>query len=491
MAGMFNILLITTDSQRTDTLGCMGAPFAYSPHLDALARRGVLFTQAHSASPVCMPARCSIMTGLHAPLHGCTENGLRRRGDLPLFTDALKELGYTNIMAGKTHFGPLPSSFDYQYLVKGEKGGDSDDCFAEEMRRRGYSRASSHPNPVPEEYCLDSLIVDKTIEAVSAVKKTGKPFFAFCSLLSPHSPLDPPGRWLTEDLFKEPIPPPDFERNEWEKLPPGLKKICGIPNPNQGQMGKEERLLEARGNVADNLCREEMMDYRELYYRSAAYCDSLVGRLTGFLDDSGLRKNTLVIFSSDHGIQNFDHGFNDKHNYYDESLRVPFIMSLPGVLPEHESRGFASHVDLASTITAAAGGNRGFGGGFDLFTPLSRGEGSPRRCAVSALYGSLALVTERWKLEYYYHDNRFRLFDRIGDAGEKRDLGEDPEYAPVRNALARALLMWRTGLIDTEALKKMTGPGGPVAMRVIDDVLCRNPWENEERLDTLIRETGL
>jgi len=488
MTAQYNILLITSDSQRTDTLGCMGSPFACSPHLDALAGQGVLFTQAHSASPVCMPARCSIMTGLHAPLHACMENGLERREDVLFFTDTLKQAGYTTLMAGKTHFGPVPPSFDIQLIAKGEKNSNADDMYARELLQRGYARSSSHPNPVPEKDCLESLIVDKTIESLEKLKKNGKPFFAFCSLLSPHSPVDPPGKWMTDSIFKGTIPPPRFRPGEWETLPESLREFCGIPNPAQNEMKFPGNIQEAQGNIAGKLGMDEMTSYRELYYRSAAYVDSLVGRLMDFLDAAGLRKNTLVIFTSDHGLQNFDHGFNDKHNYYDESFRVPFIMSLPGLLPENEKRGFASHVDIAPTVIAAAGGSCDYANGFDLFTPLARREELPRHFAAASLYGSLALVTEHWKLEHYYLDNVTRLFDRRNDPGETRDIAAVPGYAEVQASLSHALLLWRSGLTDIAALKKASGPGGPVAMRVVNRIKSEKGQNNEMKTEMALRE---
>ena len=88
--GRPNILLITTDTQRWDTLRCMGSEFAVSPNADRLAKEGVLFRQGHTASPVCQPARCSLLTGQHTHIHGCIENGISRRTDLPVFSDLLK-----------------------------------------------------------------------------------------------------------------------------------------------------------------------------------------------------------------------------------------------------------------------------------------------------------------------------------------------------------------------------------------------------------------
>ncbi len=111
MKNLLNILLITTDSQRWDSLHCMGSEFAISPHLDRLASEGVLFENAHTSSPVCMPARCSLMTGVHAHVHGSIENGFHRHTHLPMLPDLLKAQGYHTIMVGKTHFDPVPESF--------------------------------------------------------------------------------------------------------------------------------------------------------------------------------------------------------------------------------------------------------------------------------------------------------------------------------------------------------------------------------------------
>jgi arylsulfatase A-like enzyme len=144
--GKPNILLITTDSQRWDTLRCMGSEFAVSPNLDRLAAEGVLFEEAHASSIVCSPTRCSLLTGVHTPIHGCIENGISRLTHLPVFPDLLKEQGYTNIMVGKTHFGPLPESFDVAHLAT-EKSSDADDAYGKFIRGKGYPRATKHPNP--------------------------------------------------------------------------------------------------------------------------------------------------------------------------------------------------------------------------------------------------------------------------------------------------------------------------------------------------------
>jgi arylsulfatase A-like enzyme len=472
-----NILLITTDSQRCDTLRCMGSEFAISPHLDRLAAEGVLFEQAHTASPVCMPTRCTLMTGVHTPIHGCIENGIRRREPMPMFTDKLKELGYRTIMVGKTHFGKIPDSFDVVHAV-GEKSSDADDAYAKYIRPLGYSRASKHPNPVPEELFMEAFLVDTTIREIESALGTGgngdgsgerEPFFAFCSMVSPHDPLDPPGRFAT--LYDDvELPPINFVEGETDSFPAHMKRLIGLGPEGKGKKVKGHTL-------------EEIDHERRLYYGSAAYCDEQVGRLMDYLDRKGLRESTLVLFTSDHGQQLMDHGFNDKHNYYDSSWRVPFIMSMPGTLPAGEKRDFAVWSDIPSTILGAAGGSMAHIQGFDLFTPLTEGLPSPRRCAVATLYKSAAMTTERWKLEYYFEERSGRLFDRLNDPLERTDLFENAEHSGIRSMMVEALLGWRSDLSDVHELIEGTSGGGPVARRIAPHTKAMRGVDSEIRLN--------
>lgn len=478
-----NILLITTDTSRTDTLGCYGSPYAVSPNLDRLAAEGVLFEQAHTPSPVCMPARCSLLTGVHTPVHGCIENGLARRTDLAVFPDLLKEAGYTNIMVGKTHFGPVPDSFDVQDILQGGKGVEGDDGYGRHLRAHGFGRATSHPNPVPEELFLEAYLVDRTIEEVERARLTGSPFFAFCSMLSPHGPLDPPGAWA--HLFDDrPLPVLNVVPGEVTTHPLHQRRLLG-------HVGREQDLPGFTGGVPD---MEWIDQRRRLYYGLAAYCDAQIGRLLQYLDRSGLRENTLVIFTSDHGTLLFDHGFDDKHSYYDASWRVPLLMRLPGVLPEGERRGFAIWNDLTATVLAAAGAELPSAQGFDLFTPLAEGRESPRWYAVGTLYKSCAVATRRWKLEYDIEERTGRLFDRVADPLEQHDRYGEAGHRDVRDGLLHALLSWRADLTDVEFLRRRTGeagdggPGGHVATRLAGYRRALRGTDAEQRLgDDLAR----
>ncbi len=468
-----NILLITTDTQRCDTLNCMGYDFAKSPHLDRVAREGVMFTQAHTTSPVCGPTRCSLITGVHPPIHGAIENGMRRREDLEVFPDALTEAGYTCIMSGKTHFGDVPESFTIDYSTSGSHNSKNKDAYTDKLKEHGFDdRPRSYPHSVPDDLFYDGYTTTMTLKGIDEAleKNPDAPFFAFCSMLSPHGPLIPPGEW--GEVYTDADLPPFPKNPGTDSEPEHAQKLLAL---------KDQR----------SRSEAEINEIRRLYYGLSAYCDHQVGRMLDHLDARGLTDNTLVIFTSDHGIDLYDHGFDNKHVYYDNTWRVPLLMRLPGAIDAGSTREFAIWNDVPATILGAAGLSSDLIQGFDLFGPIVKGEVSPRRCAVGSLYKSCALATKRWKLEYYFEEATCRLFDREKDPGEYQDLSQSETHAGVRAALVEALLAWRGDIVNTEFLKARTNGNAPVANRVTGFVKEITGREPEERLNVQAEEIDL
>lgn len=466
-----NILLITTDTQRCDTLNCMGYDFAKSPGLDRMAREGVMFTQGHTTSPVCGPTRCSLITGVHPPVHGAIENGINRREDLAVFPDALQEAGYTCAMIGKTHFGETPASFAIDYSMTGSSRAQGEDLYTTHLKEHGYTKPTAYPHDVPEELFFDAYATDKTMEAIDLALSDSPdaPFFAFLSMHAPHGPLHPPGRWGT--LYSDDDLPPFPANPSIGSEPEHAKKLLGLKDNEQSAAQINEK--------------------RRLYYGFSAYCDHQVARLLDYLDEKGLTENTLVIFTSDHGIDLYDHGFDNKHVYYDNTWRIPFLMRMPGTLEAGATRDFAIWNDIPTTILGAAGLTSDTMQGFDLFTPVANGEASPRRCAVGSLYKSCALATKRWKLEYYFEEGTCRLFDREKDPGEYNDLSQSEPHEKLKAVLIEALLRWRADIVDTEFLKANTNGSAPVAARVTEFVKEMKGRDPEERLNERAEEIDL
>ncbi len=440
-----NILLITTDTSRCDTLHCMGYDFARSPNIDRLAAEGVMFTNAHTSSPVCSPARSSLITGLHTPVHGNIENGVGQRKDVTTLPDIIKDAGYRTIMIGKTHFGTIPESFDtveghadFKHWIAGRKD------VPEDVSER------------PARYHSDSFFVDRTIEAIKKATAEDKPFFAFCSLDTPHPPPNVPKEFQNAYRLDQ-TPPLNYSENEEQRQPEHTKMLLNIKPENtvfaNDDPADPRYWREAVGRIYDPKFHDVIREKRRRYYDYALFTDSLVGRLVDFIDSAGLNENTLILFTSDHGQQMFDHGFNDKHNYYDESWRIPFIIRMPGTLPLGEKREFAIWNDIAPTLIAAAGRECHTMQGYDLFTPLRDNHDIPRRCAVGSVYKSCAVATKRWKFEYYLEEGIGRLFDRQEDPKEQIDLYDSAKHRELRHSLERALLTWRADICDLETMQ--------------------------------------
>ncbi len=473
-----NVLLITTDTQRCDSLRCMGGDWAVSPNLDRLAREGVLFEQAHTASPVCGPARASLFTGVHTPIHGATENNLPAHQTLTPITSLLDAAGYRNLMVGKTHFQRPATGFHVLHELHGEKGASGDDFYAHHLARHGYPRASRHPNPVPEHLFCDAFLTDTMIGELTDHLRLcrDQPFFAFLSLLSPHAPYDPPGRWA--HLYDEAtLPPLNYLPGEVDHLPQAERDLVLFGR------GMDQRAF-PDGRTPD-------MDYidaiRRRYYGLCAYCDHQVGRIVEHLDRSGLRESTLVIFTSDHGTTMYDHGFENKHSFLDASWRVPMILSQPGTLPCGLRASLASWMDIPATILARAGVEWSPVQGFDLVGPLAQNRPSPRACVSAVIYETAAVTTCRWKLEYALNDGKGRLIDRHGDPIEQTNLFDSPAHRTLRDRILVALLHWRAELTDLEDLHHRNGPGGPVAQHVASLIARRTGLDAEIRLQSALR----
>jgi len=458
--GKLNILFITTDQQRTSTLKSYGNDFAHSPNIDRLASQGVRFTDAHTVSPVCSPSRTSILTGVHVPIHGVYENGVlpHRLGLTPYFRP-LKKRGYHTALIGKTHFNPVPRLvIDHLDMHSGNKD------------RRG-------PNQPYSEF-LETYLVNKTMDWIDSVTATAgtavgrvdssKPWFVHLSMVSPHPPnWVPPGPWahIYDNVA---LPPLNWQDGSISRLPYQTRMLLNL-------LGKEADDPPAFPSGRPNMsyidqCVRVGADYpdgRLNYYAQAAYVDHEVGRILYFLELRGLANNTLVIFTSDHGTQLFDHGIgNDKHNFFDASLRVPLIMRLPGVLPAGATREFATTLDVTATILAAAGADIPADyQGFDLLAPIAAGRASPRTAAVASEYRASAVVTHSWKLAFFPEQNEGRLWNRAEDPKEENDLFtcKDGFVSEVRNGLLLALLRWRAQQDPLGYLQAHSFGGAPTA----------------------------
>jgi len=344
-----NILLITADQFRYDAMGHCGVFPVQTPHLDALAAGGTSL-EAYTPYPMCCPARASIMTGEPAFRHGVYYNGQPWHKHLETLPGVLSENGFQTIMVGKTHFYPprLHAGFDKLFLPSdlrkklaqnraqpqrepGEIGRTWDEMIVRHYQQTWPEGAD------PEQYPAVALTTHALgeLENLSKTRQckgtTAEPFFMWLSWLQPHSPCKPPPPYGT--MYRpEDVPPPVKTEEEKESFSWQNKQNL------RGWRALDEATIR---------------DFRARYLGDVSLVDAQVGRVVQKLEELGLRENTLVIFSSDHGEYMGDHHRMQKGGFHEPSSRVPLIFNGPGVKAGHRPAGLTTLCDLKPTILDA------------------------------------------------------------------------------------------------------------------------------------------
>jgi len=455
MSARPNILLITADQMRWDCLGCLGNSVIQTPNLDRLGARGVVFRNAFTPNPICVPARASIMTGNYS--HKCTgvmANAGRIREGQPLLTEVLKSVGYRTYAEGKLHFVPysepaqprlvhgfehvdlwesgrILNSFDPEGKLTGVE--DYYD-YLKEVGWAGYTRAHGVgnndvrpcPSPLPGEHYVDTWITDCSIRSIDrhVAKFPDRPFFMWMSSPKPHSPYDPPRPYDTMYDPRE-IPKPFGSADGLGERNPALERI-------------------RMSHAIDSLSAGAIQVIRSYYYGCISYLDAMIGRVVEHLEKKGLLDNTLILFASDHGDMLGDFGAFFKTTHQNGSVRVPFIVAGPGVAEGEVSDALVGLQDILPTFATVAGADIGADvHGIDLHKHLADTTKPVRDVFYSQTMESpwqSAMVTDgRWKYIYSEANATEELYDQKDDPGEERNL-VNASAQGARVADMRALL---------------------------------------------------
>lgn len=439
-----NILWLMTDEQRADSLGEGGAPWAYTPHLDRVARSGTRFAAAYTASPVCVSARACILTGRYGSSIGVLNNHHRLALDDPRFlTWALAANGYQVASFGKQHYNCARQAFD---LEGGQVLGDRvhyyhynvpvDAVEAGVVRydtgKSPWLFAGRYPGTVDETPEMEN--VRQALDWMER-RDPSRPFFLRLSFNAPHTPVVAPAPFDTL------IEPDEID------LP--------LDAPHEGAFAStthRDYLWDYAGT--HRLTEAQIRRARQCYYGSVACVDHVFGRLLDALDQKGELGNTVIAFVSDHGTHLGDHGFMQKQSFWDASARVPFFFAGPGV----RARAVDTPVNAGSllpTLLDLTGIEIPPQVEFPSLTGTLR-QGTPP--AAEPVFSEIdyglwgyrsgerrVMVRDgRWKL-WLYRDPRQPersasdpdpvLYDLEADPGETRNLAHDPAYAPVMDAL--------------------------------------------------------
>jgi len=347
--GKSNILLITTDQQRFDTINALGNRYIYTPHLNWLVDQGITFTRCYADSPICMPSRATIMTGKHGYTTGLVGNdeNIKPMATNPTLPGILTRNGYQTRAQGKMHFSPIRAHYGFEYmeLPLDYYRERSQNVHLGLPKQHGVGENEIEPaiSTVDEVNSLTYWTVKRSIDFLETRDDT-RPFFLWTSFTKPHPPFDPCLNYWNLYRDKE-VPPPVY--GDWSE---SLEKIP------QGYMYPTYCL-----NNAYRLSEEQLKDVKRAYYACITQIDYTLGLLFARLREMGLLENTWIIFTSDHGDMMGDHHMGAKSVFFEGSAHVPLIIRPPfGSWELHSYSGkkcdaLVTLADILPTVLGIAG----------------------------------------------------------------------------------------------------------------------------------------
>ena len=405
-----NVVILYADDWRFDTLGCAGNSIVKTPHLDALASKGVRFTRNCVTTSICGVSRASLFTGQWMSRHGNAAFNTFKTPWEKTYPGALRANGYWVGHVGKWHNGKFPADkFDFGRAYSGTHWIKQKDGTEIHVTRKNENDALEFLSTRPKD----------------------KPFCLTLAFFATHAEDHNPKQFLPQpesmELYKDIIipVPANATAGSWERLPDFFTE------KNEGRKRWHWRFDTP----------EKYQEMMKNYYRLATEVDAACGRVIAELKEQGLYENTLVIFTTDNGYFHAEHGLADKWYPHQESIRVPLIIHDPRI--PASARGtvddnFTLNVDLAPTILAAAGIDAPDTMQGRNISPLYLAEKAPEwrdeffyehatLPGKAVIPGSQALVRKDWKYMFWPDADLEQLFDLTADPVEENDLAKNPE----------------------------------------------------------------
>lgn len=471
MAGKPNVLLIMTDQHRADLMTCAGRDVVPTPNIDRIASRGVRFNNAYCPYPVCVASRMALLTGLYAHSTGAITNQDRLDWRYRTVAHHFAENGYLTALMGKMHFvdahnhgfqyylsindwlmylGPKAQHYANEianhplgpnfFKTVDDDGAGLPDVvglwpgrspWVGNVEKWDFDDMASRLEPQDH---LDMFIAREAAKFLNAYRQ--QPFFLVASFMKPHSPFYPPRQWA-------------------EKYP-----VDKMALPETGDVSQYPQHIQRRVENMAALGQKRQRAHRAGYYGNLAFVDTCVGYLYGALEKEGLVDNTIVVYTSDHGEMDGDHGLFQKFCLFEPSVRVPLIVSFPKHLPENRvTDSLIEYIGLYPTLSELAGVEP------PRKTTLLDIPGAPQRLDAASFANVLRnpdldgpsaafseynlrsqvceymVRTRRYKY-IFNHGSTHELYDHQADPGEFVNRINDPALKKVRDDLHEQLLAW-------------------------------------------------
>lgn len=378
-----NVLFLVTDDQRADTIAALGNPVIKTPNLDTLVRRGFVFRNAYCMGST-MPAVCS--PSRHMFLSGKALFHYQPKNKANTFGDVMRRLGYITFHISKR--GNSARAYHRAFEISG-------------YLNDGKERRSGHHG---------RTAANRAINFLKQTWKKERPFFMYIGFAGPHDPRVAAKRWL--NLYDR------------DKIPLPKNYMPHHPFNNGELLIRDEKL--APWPRTKEVVRKHLHDY----YACISSIDHNIGRILATLRDMGELDNTIIIFTSDHGLAIGSHGLFGKQSLYEHSMKSPLIFAGPGI-PRGQSDALVYLFDIFPTAVDLAGGNVPAGLDGKSLVPVLRGKQDGVRDTIFLAYRNVqrAVCKGDWKLIRYPKVGVTQLFNLKTDPNELKNLGKNPEYA--------------------------------------------------------------
>ncbi len=431
-----NVLFIIADDLNCD-LGSYGNAMVQTPNIDKLAERGMLFENAHNQYPLCGPSRASFMTGMYTDQTKMTQNNVFIRSTVPdaiTLGQRFRQQGYQSVRIGKIFHYDNPSTI-------GTSG--MDDIYSWDQTINPYGRDKKEEYKIntlsPRRYGgtlswlssegqdteqTDGIAASEAIEQLEGFVESGDNFFLALGFFRPHTPFVAPQKYF--DLYnRDSINIPQSSDSYLTTLPlPAAKSI----------RAKKNQL-----NLPDTLAQE----IKEAYYATISFVDAQVGRVLDKLEETGLDQNTIVVFTSDHGYHMGEHGHWQKQTLFENSTRIPLIVSVPGVhdqsartmSPVELIDVYPTLMDLTDIVVPT------HVVGKSLVPVMLNEEESVRGSALTRWRNGYSMKTKRYRMTKWGKEGElgYELYDHFYDREELNNLVSDSTYAEIKDSLSTVL----------------------------------------------------
>ena len=438
----FNVLFLIADDLNCD-LGSYNHPLVLSPSIDKLASNGILFENAHNQYPLCGPSRASFMTGMYSDQTKITQNNVLLRTTVPdviTMGQRFRQQGYRSVRIGKIYHYDNPSSigsssaddiYTWDYTINPWGRDKEEEYKINTLRERQYGGTLSWlAADGKDEEQTDGIVATEAIEQLEKFSKNGQNFFLAVGMYRPHVPFVAPKKYF--DMY---------DRNSVEIMYSGStpEYLNTLPEPAAKSIrwgNRNQGLLNLKSN------NELAKEIKEAYFATTTFMDAQVGRILKKLKQTGLDKNTIVVFTSDHGYHLSEHGHWQKQTLFENSTRIPLIFSGPGIDQGKRTNSPVEMIDIYPTIMQLTGIDTPDHVIGKSLKPIFKDiNSSVRKSALTKWKNGYSIKTERYRLTKWGENGElgYELYDHKNDHGEMIKLSKDPNYFLILDSLKQEI----------------------------------------------------